>query len=294
MSQLPTFVDSSMLSTFKDCPRKFYWQYVCGYRAVEKSIHLIAGGAFARGVEVVRKAVFEGKVEANEAILQGQLAAFLFWMKESPNEFYLEDAKSLPNILLAIEEYFHHFGTTTDHMQPYVHEGKPAVEFSFALPMDYAHPVTNDPLLYVGRFDMLAIYNGALFVNDEKTTKSLGPQWAKKWDLRSQFTGYCWAAKQYGHPVVGAIVRGVGLLKSETKFSEVITYRADWQIDEWLHTTHRTIEDMLIASDRGEWIKILDTPCEMCSYKVLCDKRDPEPWISTYFTVSHWNPLTKE
>ena len=41
---------------------------------------------------------------------------------------------------------------------------------------------------------------------------SLGEAWAKPWDLDSQFTGYVRAALEYGFPVAGVVIRGVGLL----------------------------------------------------------------------------------
>jgi hypothetical protein len=40
---------------------------------------------------------------------------------------------------------------------------------------------------------------------------SLGEAWAKQWDLDSQFTGYVRAALEYGFPVAGVVIRGVGL-----------------------------------------------------------------------------------
>src|SRR3990172_5087025 len=101
--------------------------------------------------------------------------------------------------------------------------GEFGIEFSFAAAIpEVKHPETGDPILFCGRFDQLAEYNKMLFVEDEKTTTSLGEQWRNNWDLDSQFTGYVWGAKQFGLPVVGAIVRGIGLLKTKTTHQEVI------------------------------------------------------------------------
>jgi len=39
--------------------------------------------------------------------------------------------------------------------------------------------------------DMIVDFAGGRYGEDDKTTSSLGASWAKQWDMRSQFTGYC-------------------------------------------------------------------------------------------------------
>jgi hypothetical protein len=59
----PTHIDASMRSSFAACPRKFFFQYLLRKVPVGTSIHLTFGGAMARGLEITRKAFYEGPGE---------------------------------------------------------------------------------------------------------------------------------------------------------------------------------------------------------------------------------------
>ena len=62
MTQRVTFpqaVDSTMLATFRSCPQKFFRQYVEHWKPKAESVHLVAGGAFAAGIEEARRAFYE-------------------------------------------------------------------------------------------------------------------------------------------------------------------------------------------------------------------------------------------
>jgi hypothetical protein len=179
--------------------------------------------------------------------------------------------------------------------------GLPSIEFTFAVPLEdeagkaILNPDTGNPLLYGGRFDMLGVFNDALFVVDEKTTTSLGGSWAGQWEMASQFTGYSFAAREYGYPVVGAIVRGVALLKYETKFAQAITYRPAWRIKEWYAQLIRDVRRMLEAYRTGEWDASLDHACNDfggCGFRQACLSPEPERWLSD-FVVRFWNPLER-
>jgi hypothetical protein len=188
------------------------------------------------------------------------------------------------------------------------HAGEPAVEFTFAVPLPVAHPDTGDPILYAGRFDAIVAYQNTLFGLDDKTTSRLGPQWAQGWDLRSQFTGYTWAAQQSGISLQGFIVRGLAILSGHTdpegprprkdlpySHVQVITYRPQWLIDRWLSQLLRDIDRMIRCYREGYWDYDLDSACTMysgCPFQPLCSSPNPEAWLSDY-TTRTWNPLSK-
>lgn len=199
-------------------------------------------------------------------------------------------------MLGAFDYYFVQWDLGTDTLKPYMPKGKPAVEFSFALPIPGVnHPTTGDPMLYVGRFDMLGeMPGGALFVVDDKTTKALGPTWSQQWDLRAQFTGYCWAAREYGHDVQGAIIRGISILKRSNGHAQAITYRPQWKVDLWLDQLIHDVKTMISMWESGRWSLNLDASCTLyggCPYKALCDVPNPEHWIAGNFEVRVWDPL---
>jgi hypothetical protein len=171
------------------------------------------------------------------------------------------------------------------------------IECTFALPLEIRHPQTGDPMLYAGRFDMLAEREGVLFVVDEKTTSQLGDSWSSKWDLRGQITGYIWAAKQFGIPVAGAIIRGVSILKTQYGHAEASVVRSQWEIDRWYEQLNIKLQRMIDAWKSGVFTYSLGDACESyggCGYKTLCTVPDPEPYIPVHYERIQWNPLNKD
>lgn len=290
----PTAIDSTLRAAFVACPRKFELEYLRHWKAQRQSIHLLAGGAFARGLEVSRLAFWRDNESPERAIGLGAIALVKHYGTiEEPNE----SEKSLINMLGALCEYFTNYGFRTDSITPLFLENHPCVEFSFALPIPgTSHPETGDPILYTGRFDLLGLYNDQLFIVDEKTAGQLGPSWFNNWTLRSQITGYCWAAREYGHPVVGAIIRGLAILKKDYKHAEAIEYRQQWQIDRWLFQLRRDIERMVECWKSGYFDYNLDSSCSSyggCTFLPVCSSNQPERWLEADYVQRVWNPLER-
>lgn len=288
----PEVVDSSILGAFKSCEHKGLLEYMYHIRHNRPSIHLVAGGCYAKALEVYRIAYYQDGVGKELAIQKGFLAGLKDW---APEDDFEGEYKSLWNMLSAFLATIEEWPPETDFIKPAKINGKSGVEFTFAIPIPGTrHPVTGNPIIYAGRFDMLAEYNAALFVEDDKTTGAIGPTWASQWALRSQFTGYCWAAKQYGIPVAGAIVRGIAIQKTQFKFALSIQYRTDWEIERWLHTTQKLLERIIKAWENMDFTHDLDSACSYyggCSYKSLCEKKNWLDWLEPDFTQVIWNPL---
>ncbi|MCH7995173.1 MAG: PD-(D/E)XK nuclease family protein, partial [Planctomycetes bacterium] len=211
-------------------------------------------------------------------------------------ESFHEDAKSLPCCIEAFEKYFTHFGWKSDPIQPAVFNNQPAIEYTFSIPLEISHPETSEPILYTGRYDMIGIYNDQLFIVDEKTCKQLGPTWGNNWRLRSQITGYCWAAHQFEYPVAGAIIRGICFTK-EIKFAESIQFRDKWEIERWYEQLNRDIEKMIKCWEDDYWDFNLDTSCTNyggCQFIDICKAKHAKKWLDSEFTIREWNPLNKD
>ena len=117
---------------------------------------------------------------------------------------------------------------------------------SFAIPLPILHPQTNQPLFYVGRFDMLAEdRRGIIWAEDDKTATRLGEQWGKQWTLDSQFTGYVWAARQFNVPVYGAAIRGISILKTMYGHAEQMVPRSPHLVDLWYSNLLRDVQRMI-------------------------------------------------
>lgn len=297
----PLCWDNTLRSSFVECPRKMYWEYLQHFKPIFPSIHLHAGGAWAAGLEETRRAFYEHGLSPHQAQSLGLEKLVVTYGDFTPPERGSGALKSLERLLEAFAYYWSAFPLETDPAQPYrTADGKPMVEFSFALPLDpdrVRHPVTDEPIIYTGRADMIATYAGAVTIYDDKTTTALGAQWATSWTRRSQFTGYSWAAREYGIPTSQVLVRGIAILKSEIKHGEVITVRTPHHITEWHEQACRDILRAIECWKSGYWDVNLADACSSyggCIFQQPCTSSNPDPWLLGGFSRRVWNPLTRE
>lgn len=296
MSDFPTLWDSTMLAALKSCTHKFNVEFHQHWKAKSPSVHLHAGAAFASGLEAAREAFWVKKDSHDAAVATGLMALINHY---GDFECPADSAKSCERMAGALEYYFSRYPLGADGAEPItLANGKRGIEISFAEPLPIGNPVTGEPLIYCGRLDQAVGYAGGIFVEDDKTTSQLGASWSRQWDLRSQFTGYCWGlGKAAGVKPNGVLVRGISILKTKYETLEAITYRADWQIDEWFAVTCDAIEDYIKQWKRGWYRKSLDHACTEyggCPFRQSCMSRDPNSWLSTYFEQREWNPLTRK
>lgn len=290
----PIAIDSTMLGTFRSCPQKMFRQYMQHWKPKSESVHLIAGGAFADGIEAARRAFYEHRQSAEDSVAAGLQALII---KYGDFECPPDSAKSLERTAGALEFYFNSYPLGSDSATPIFLGDRRGIEFSFAQPLPINHPVTGDPLLYTGRSDMIADFAGGVYIFDEKTTSSLGASWSKQWEMRSQFTGYCWAAKEFDLKPSGVVVRGVSILKTKYDTQQAITYRSPYEIDRWVDQTCRDLERMIEAWESDWWDYNLDHACAEyggCALVPVCKSPDPEAWLGSYFEQRAWNPLAKK
>lgn len=289
-----------MLASFRSCPHKFFRQYMQHWKPKTESVHLVAGGAFASGIEAARRSFYEG-TDGAAGSLEVAEAEGLKALIEHYGDFECPatSAKSLDRMCGALEFYFDQYPLGADGMEPIrLASGKRGIEFSFAEPLPITHPVTGDPLLYTGRADMVAHFAHGIYVVDEKTTSSLGPSWSRQWEMRAQFTGYQWACQQsLGVKPEGAIIRGVSILKTKYDTQQALTYRAPWEIDRWLEQTCRDLARMIKMWGEGYFDFALDHACAEyggCSLLQVCKSPDPDSWLPMYFEQRVWDPLVRK
>lgn len=294
-----TLVDSSIISTFRSCRRKFYWNYVQRLKPLGTSIHLVAGGAFASGIEAARIAQFGPsnptgrKLSANE-LAYAAMPAFSAHWGDYPD--CGEEAKNFHNTFHALERYLEEFHPVDDMVLPYMKpDGNPATEFSFAIPLPIDNPA-GEPYLFAGRFDLLGYFggkDGVLVVQDEKTTSALGPMWLRQWDLRGQFIGYTWACRQLGYPVDHCVIRGIAIQKTQHQFLNVPVQYSQHIVDRWYAELIQTCHEINFHFENDLWPYNFAEACGSyggCSFSELCLAKTPEPWLNNY-EKNTWSPI---
>lgn len=310
---LPPFIDSTMMSCARSCMQKFYTEFCLGLRPADISVDLHAGGCFSAALESFYRATYEDGFDTQNATVRA-LARFMNeWGDFEPKK---DTAKTRDNMWAAVESYISKYPPRTDSVQPYKFGGQTSVEFSFAIPLEPAvepepdrswshsvafplHPITREPWLYCGRFDLLGeLSNGSekkIAIRDEKTAGRLESNWSEKWNLRSQFLGYCWALQQMGINCTTTVVRGVIITKKEIRQVEAIKLYPQFLIDRWHEQLRRDLWRIRRAWDEGYFDFNLNEACTaygMCPFMDRCTSPHPDRWNDNY-TRKQWNPLAK-
>lgn len=310
----PRVIDNTMYSDWRSCPHRFFRRHLQGLSKGRVNTHLHFGGCFASAVERARLNFCAGE-DASSCVKDACEQFITSWGNfEIPDgATQSERNKSLAAGLLAVQDYFREWPLDAPDepggCEIYVHDNKPCVEFSFALPIPGSrHPDTGEPIIYCGRFDMIGRlpHSHTLLGVDDKTTGALGDHWRSQWRLRSQFTGYVWGAREFGVSLDGFRVRGTAILKGQTKFDYVDTPRAPWMMDRWLTQLQHDLD--LMTEQYIDWKgrpssytphpfgQNFDHACSDfngCEFIDLCASATPETWLSEY-VVDRWNPLERK
>ena len=276
------------------------WEFMEHWKSPFPNVHLHAGKAWASALESARLAYYANGETSRDAQAIGLETLIREYGDFIAPERGSGSAKSLDRLIEAFVYYFNTFPLESDPAQPHIGpEGKPMVEFNFALPIhpDLLHPETGDPILFAGRADMVARFAGALTIYDDKTTSALGGSWANQWTRRSQFTAYTWAAHQYGIPVSQVLVRGIAILKTTINHAQAIPVRTKHHIEEWHGQVIRDIRRAIECWKEGYWDVNLSDSCSSfggCMFQQPCQSSNPEPWLAGgNFQRRVFDPITR-
>lgn len=293
--ELPAHIDSTMMSAFRSCHQKWFREFGLGLRPVETSIDLHAGGVFSATLERYYTEFWTNAVPHDVALARAYATFTTEW-----GDFVIrkeKHPKTPENMWAAVESYFATYPARTDHVQPFFAGNSPSFEFSFAIPLDFPgfprHPVSGDPFIYTGRFDMFGRFGQKACVRDEKTAQRLESNWAEKWDLRAQFMGYLWALQHLGVRCDTVVVRGVIITTKEIRQVEAIKIYPKFLIDRWFEQLRRDLIKLVACHNEGWWDYNLGDSCTAygnCAFMQLCTTPQPDVWMQNY-VQRRWNPL---
>jgi hypothetical protein len=223
----PDYIDNTTREAAAICMMKAKRSFIDEIAPEAKSVHLHAGAAMAKGLEIARRAYFEQGLSIEQSITAGVDALI-----EAYGDFQPPPAsyKTADNMANALRYYFKVFPLGMDGIDPILlPSGKRALECRFKVPIpDLVHPDHGGPIYYVGRPDMIPSYNGMIAIEDDKTASSLGESWRKQWDLDSQSTGYVWAMQeQFGITTETVLIRGISILSP--KYNDVPISAAEYE-----------------------------------------------------------------
>lgn len=308
MNYIPIFpeaIDNTMRKYLVKCQKSAFYRFELGLQSKQaKRVDLVAGKAFAKGIEVVRRMYFGEHHVANVATKAGVEALYAdyggFACPKDSN-------KSADRMAGALMYYLEKYPLDDENLVPLVlPDGTLALEISKGYPCGLTHPETGKGIEWVSNFDMLAVdlKDGGLWVVDEKTTSQMGEKWANQWPLDSQMTGYCWTAQkmieEYGLPyeLRGAVINGVAIKKYDYDCGRFKTYRPPWMIDRWFEQMSKDVSNWMSAHLFQVHDMALDHACAFynnpCEFTQLCLSKQPEKLYEGSYDVEFWNPKDRK
>lgn len=197
-------VDSSKLSTYRDCPREFFFRYLLGWAIPTDSHHLVVGTAWHLAMEHISKhAADPNRADAAFTIFLNDLRKTF-----SPAFDETLGAKGPGNIQKALTQYAERYAN--DHTEwETLHIEVPATA-----------TIGHDRAIS-GRMDLVrrSKSDGMVRVFDHKTTSQDSFGWRNQWTLSFQLGTYIHALYCVYEPgqVWGAIVDGAILRQAKSE-----------------------------------------------------------------------------
>jgi hypothetical protein len=300
----PEVIDNTMRKELIKCHKAAHYRFEMGLEAPDAAkVDLVAGGAFAAGLEAARKAYYVDGLSAKKAVEKGVAAVSVKYGSFVPDK---ATSKTVQRMAGALAFYFTEHPLDEEKLKPIKLLNGYAIEMQFNEELPILHPTSNQSLRYAGRFDMLAMDSqGQAWVVDEKTTSQMGEKWANQWFLDSQITGYCWGARKLldangfqSVEVAGAVINGVAIRKYDYECQRLQQFREDWEIERWYNQMLHDVQQWKRAFMAQDHSMALDHACAYylspCQFTPLCKSRNPERLIDGSFVIRRWNPTERD
>jgi hypothetical protein len=291
--------DSTSLGYFKECPRKYYYTMIEGWRGGGSSVHLEFGGLYHSGLELYDHQCADGKshTDAQRAMVRWALESTWERPEEGPGNpvDWGHNLKTRANLVRSLVWYTEHF--RDDPAKTVILDnGKPAVELSFRFD-------AGDGILLCGHLDRVVEWNGSKFVMDRKTTTStISSYYFDNYTPDNQMSLYTLAGRVIlDSPVRGVIIDAVQIAVGFTRFERGMAYRTDDQLEEWLAATKDYIVEAQMRGDESTRVgesafPMNDKACHNyggCPFRSICgaDPRVRSTFLESNFKRNPWNPL---
>jgi hypothetical protein len=304
----PLVLSNTDLSSWSSCQLKWYRERCQSWRKPSFNNDLAAGGSFAKGLETVRKAYYNDKLSAVEAIDLGYYTVIESLHEEmAKSNASTETLKSPERMGLALKEYFRYFPLDNEEVIPaQLEDGTYAIEHKFTVELPILHPELGVPLIFKGKLDMLAQSMGRIYIEDEKTTKAIKSNEADLLATAGQFIGYAWLAREKGIITVGAKVRKIAIQVKEIKCEEIEIPITDYMINLWYESMLSKVTEMVEKykstmegnNFKSHFVPDFQHGCTSffrpCSFQDGCKSKYGENFISSNYQQLVWDSESRK
>lgn len=291
--------DSTVLMTFKECARKYFYMYVLGYKRENNPPYFTLGTVYHKFRELleVEYKLAEDKKDLSMVIMKAYLPSIALWdkiYKAPPLDdkfFWLNKDILIADLNVAIEHWKHEKAVNTYQIL--------AVEQPFTLEVS--------PGIYrTGRADVIVKWMGKIWGKDYKTSTSQPQYYPNTLDPNDQFDGYTWGESvlQYGEfserkRVAGQIVECLFNTKpnkdGKIKPPVIKTFTANrnlYQIQTWIKELADWNDFLQRCRDRDSW-PMNQKSCKYCEFRPVCTASSESAQMSELkrnYTIKLWNP----
>lgn len=311
--------DSTSLASYMQCPRRYWYEILEGWRPKALSADILFGSAMHESCAVYETHRLNG-MEHDPALI----AAVRYALKKSKGGILdpvsgeelrnLDEAddprKTRYTLVRTLVWWADEFGQDDQLPTVVLPDGRPGLELSFRLPIGIESR-DGDPILLCGHFDKVADYGDTKLLVERKTTKSsISAHYWRKWNPNVQVYDYDLAAGiVFGDDAAGGVMMEVfqtAITLSRTERHEIRRTRPERE--EWLRELRRWIGRAEL--DATAALEAHDVPdanpidayprntaaCTLhggCPFQRICSKSPGvrEIYLKGEFQRLTWNPL---
>lgn len=289
--------DSTSLTTFVTCPRKYLYSILQGWTSELRSVHLEFGGHYAKALERFHKLRAEGVAHWDAAREVMRLCLIETWERTEDGGApvdWLHNAKTRDTLIRSIIWYLDQF--ENDPMETVIlPDGRAAVEYSFSVEL-------SEDYLYCGHIDRLVRYGADkdIYVQDQKTSgTTITPKYFQGFSPDTQMTGYTMAGRIiFDLPVSGVIIDAAQIAVGFTRFERGVVARTPSQLEEFREETLAYIAEARRCHE-ANYYPMRRTSCGNyggCEFQKVCSmtpKLRANMLAGGFKKRDRWDPLKK-
>lgn len=308
--------DSSSLGTYLRCPRRYFYQNICGLAPLSTSVDLFFGTLVHKGMEVYHITKLSHTHQHAQAMAIREILEHSW--KENKGKHWRSHSnnKNLWNALRAIIYHTETFHLEPDSRTAVIGESLLAIELPFQFDLEVEVNGKTTPVTYCGHMDRVIDSGSGRWVVDYKTTtKTLNAGYFDGYQPSTQLPGYAVAAKIVFHePVQGVIIDAFQIGVDFVRCGRGHILLGEEKADEWLHNASSwigsamSIGERLLgqADDTTTLSEIIDKlspaypmnteSCFICPFKVVCASTPSvrKHLLENSYQLHLWDPLARQ
>jgi len=280
--------DSTKLSAYRDCGRKFFFEYMLGWSPRQGNINLVFGSAIHEALEHFYASLMNGGPGVHQDNLKGAWNAFMDYWESNFNSLTMatRSNKTPKRALEILSQYIKEYPQDNTEYEVLFTETVGDV------------PLDAEGLKLRVKMDVILRHKqeGYVIAREHKTCSAFGQTWVNQWETEIQPGSYQYAL-QGMFPNTRGIEINALIFRSKDypdkpNFFRQIYYRPHNQMALWLAEVYDLIDryerDRRILVSVGEKMKAGHKQTAM-----PCFFRGPCKWGCTFPTLcTHWtNPL---